>query len=118
MSLFTLLQRFGNEAGSVPISPSEARVITVFFIAAVLIILMLWKLDSVFGTVRDWYRSITKVPFEKMSKRQRDRILANAYCLKCGQLDRLISPVEEMRQGEHVITSDCPKCKGKVYVRL
>lgn len=119
MIIYVILQHYGsNNPGYGPISVPEARLLTSLFLIALLIAFLFWKFGNAFGKLRDWYRTISHVPFERLSQEKQRRILNAAYCLGCGQLDNLVAPKHEVLRGEHVVTGNCPKCRDKVVVRL
>lgn len=115
MLSFILLQRFSHSTG--PISVEDARILTVLTVITLITGLILWKYGNVVRKFREWYRKKTRISFEDLSPQKKLEVLKNAYCLRRGQLEALISPIDAMNKGEYVIRGKCPRCGDVVEIQ-
>lgn len=110
-----LLQLFRHSIRFV--SAEEGRILIVLFIIIITLVWVLLKYGNVIRKFREWEREKRRMPFEMLEPHKQAELLQNAYCLRCGQLNRLISPTDAINKGEHVVKGKCPKCGDVVEIR-
>ncbi|MBN4065839.1 hypothetical protein JYT51_00735 [Candidatus Amoebophilus asiaticus] len=97
--------------------PKESTYLFLIALAALLLVILLFKYHYLYQYLIDLFRKVFKRKFKDLSKKKQEKILSKSWCSKCKAYTKISYTSEEEKEGMMFVFGNCDQCDDEVRFR-